>query len=96
MTARVIKTVWLTPREMDVLVELVEDGADNITIGRRLYISHDTVKSHVKSMLKKSGMHNRTALALAVERRQVVVRTKVHGNIGRTGAKTWADTVNAR
>jgi DNA-binding NarL/FixJ family response regulator len=58
----------LTPREWDVLTELCRDGADNRLIGRRLYVSEDTVKSHVKHILRKAGMATRTQLAVAVLR----------------------------
>lgn len=53
----------LSEREQQVADELVRDGASNRTIGRRLGISEDTVKSHVKAILRKTGAANRTAAA---------------------------------
>jgi DNA-binding NarL/FixJ family response regulator len=48
----------LTPRESEVLVKIV-DGLDNKAIGQALYITEDTVKSHVKSILRKLGARDR-------------------------------------
>ena len=62
----------LTQRESEVLTELVK-GLDNKAIGRELYISEDTVKSHVKAILRKLGVKDRSqAVALAL--RQGLVR----------------------
>ncbi|ALJ21699.1 helix-turn-helix transcriptional regulator [Microbacterium sp. No. 7] len=60
-------TAWLealTPRETDVL-RLLADGGTNQAIAERLVISPDTVKSHVKNILRKLGVSNR-AQAVAV------------------------------
>ena len=48
----------LTPRELEVL-ELVADGGTNAGIAARLVISEGTVKSHVKSLLRKLHVSNR-------------------------------------
>jgi len=48
----------LTPRELVVLVRLAE-GETNAGIARRLVISEGTVKSHVKSLLRKLHVANR-------------------------------------
>jgi DNA-binding NarL/FixJ family response regulator len=48
----------LTPRESEVLVKIV-DGLDNKAIGQALYIAEDTVKTHVKSILRKLGARDR-------------------------------------
>ena len=62
----------LTQRESEVLTELVK-GLDNKAIGHTLYISEDTVKSHVKAILRKLGVKDRSqAVALAL--RQGLVR----------------------
>lgn len=51
------------------------DGLTNQEIGDDLFISVDTVKSHVKSMLVKVGARNRThAVALAYHRGLLVAR----------------------
>lgn len=48
----------LTRREMDVL-RLLATGSTNTRIAHRLVISESTVKSHVKSILRKLGASNR-------------------------------------
>jgi DNA-binding CsgD family transcriptional regulator len=54
----------LTPRERQVLV-LMGAGATNAAIASRLVISENTVKSHVKHILRKLGAGNRAeAVAL--------------------------------
>lgn len=55
----------LTERERDVVVAIGR-GARNADIGRELYLSVATVKSHVSSVLLKLGRENRTQIALLV------------------------------
>lgn len=56
----------LTPREGEVLVHLVR-GLDNREIARSLFISEDTVKTHVKAILRKLGARDRAqAVAIAL------------------------------
>ena len=52
----------LTRREMDVLVELVA-GITNREIAEKLYLSENTVKYHVHSILDKLNLSNRRAAA---------------------------------
>jgi LuxR family transcriptional regulator, regulator of acetate metabolism len=49
----------LTRRELEVVAMLAE-GETNASIARRLVVSEDTVKSHVKHILRKLGVHNRS------------------------------------
>jgi two-component system nitrate/nitrite response regulator NarL len=57
----------LTPREKEILVLLAE-GQSNKVIARNLGISDGTVKLHVKSILRKLGVHSRVeAAVIAVE-----------------------------
>ena len=51
----------LTEREADV-VRLILTGASNSTIAAELVITVDTVKSHVKRILRKLGATNRAEL----------------------------------
>lgn len=57
--------VTLTLREQEV-VELLGQGLGNKAIGARLLISTHTVKSHVRSVMEKTGLHTRVLLATRV------------------------------
>lgn len=52
----------LTPREVQVL-EMIASGATNVAIGEALFISEETVKSHVQHILRKLGASNRAEAA---------------------------------
>lgn len=53
----------LTERELGVL-QLLAEGCSNKTIARRLDVSDSTIRVHVRSILKKLKMQNRTQAAL--------------------------------
>ncbi|MFW5648330.1 MAG: response regulator [Candidatus Alkaliphilus sp. MAG34] len=55
----------LTPREHDVLEELGK-GLSNYEIAQNLYITENTVKKHVSSILLKLDLTHRTQAALLV------------------------------
>ncbi|MFE3191985.1 LuxR C-terminal-related transcriptional regulator [Nocardia sp. NPDC059240] len=58
----------LSPREIEVL-RLVADGHSNREIGKRLFLSETTVKSHLVHIYSKLGVKSRTsAVARARER----------------------------
>lgn len=58
----------LSDREMEVL-ELVVDGKSNKEIAALLGISHQTVKNHITSILRKFGVEDRTqAVVYALKR----------------------------
>ena len=52
----------LTPREIGVLYLLAE-GASNLEISTKLYISISTVKTHISALMRKLQCTNRTAAA---------------------------------
>ena len=52
----------LSTREIDVLCEL-QSGASNAEIAERLYLSENTVKHHIRSILEKMGAENRRQAA---------------------------------
>ena len=53
------RLAMLTPREQEVLTMLA-DGETNARIAQRLVVSEDTVKTHVKHILRKLGVRNRS------------------------------------
>ena len=65
----------LTDREREVLA-LLADGRENAEIAAALFISQNTVKSHVSNVLEKLGVANRV---------QAVVRAHMDGLLGRDG-----------
>lgn len=52
-----------TEREMDVIVAISE-GLSNKEIGKKLFISEGTVRNHITSILDKTGLQHRTAIAV--------------------------------
>lgn len=54
----------LTPRELQIL-ERIADGLSNKMIAQVLEISDETVKLHVKAILRKLGMRSRVEAAVA-------------------------------
>jgi DNA-binding NarL/FixJ family response regulator len=59
------RTSGLTAREIDVL-HLVADGLTNAEIADLLALSPRTVHAHLRSIVDKLGVNNRTAAAHAV------------------------------
>lgn len=57
------KSTELTPREIEVL-RLLTTGAGNEEIAEKLHISQNTVKTHIKHLLEKTGFSSRTQLAI--------------------------------
>ena len=52
----------LSPRERQVLA-LLSKGWDNTRIGRDLFISQHTVRTHIQNILEKLGMHSKLEAA---------------------------------
>ncbi len=61
----------LTPRELDV-IELVGAGHTNAEIGRRLFISEATVKTHLLRVFSKLGVADRTAAVTTAMGRGII------------------------
>ncbi|MDQ2709144.1 MAG: LuxR C-terminal-related transcriptional regulator, partial [Actinomycetota bacterium] len=57
----------LTPAERAV-AELVAEGLTNPEIGKRLYVSRNTVRTHVSRVLSKLGCRSRAEIAVAMVR----------------------------
>lgn len=62
--ARVVERPVLSDREREVL-QLVSLGLTNADIGRRLFISEATVKTHLLRSFKKLSVSDRTAAVIA-------------------------------
>jgi DNA-binding NarL/FixJ family response regulator len=65
------ETPSLTQRERDVL-RLLSEGQSNEDIGRRLFISPETVRTHVRKAIEKLGASNRTEAVARALRGQLI------------------------
>jgi DNA-binding NarL/FixJ family response regulator len=63
----------LTKRETEVLT-LVADGLSNQAIGRRLYLTEGTIKSHLVRIYTKLGVDSRTAAIASATRLGLIRR----------------------
>jgi DNA-binding NarL/FixJ family response regulator len=65
---------WLTPREREVLV-LVARGLSNREIASSLTVSLETIKTHVKRIFTKIGVHDRAQAVIAAYEARLVEPT---------------------
>jgi two-component system, NarL family, response regulator LiaR len=68
---KVVENYPLTTRELEVL-ELIVSGCDNAEIGKRLYVTVGTVKTHVRNILNKLCVDDRTQAAVRALRTGIV------------------------
>lgn len=54
-----IQILGLTEREMEVL-QLISEGFSNVEIGERLFVSENTIKTHVSNLFVKLDVKRRT------------------------------------
>ncbi len=81
--------VELTERELDVLNALT-DGLSNKAIGKRLWLSEQTVKLHLTSIYRKLGVSSRTeAIAIAYGRHLATSKTAGEPASGPAAAKSY-------
>jgi len=66
-----VTTFRLTERELEVL-RLVAQGLNNKDIAKRLFISENTVKNHVRNLLEKLQLHSRMEAVLYAVREKLV------------------------
>lgn len=59
-----MRCLHLSDRQTDVLKLLALDGASNKEIARKLDISGETVKVHMRAILRVLEKHNRTEAAI--------------------------------
>jgi DNA-binding NarL/FixJ family response regulator len=71
----------LTKRELDVLALLV-DGAGSKEIARRLFLSRNTVRTHVQNILAKLQVHSRLEAATYAVRNKIVKPPNQRRTIG--------------
>lgn len=64
-----------TGRELEVL-RIMTTGASNAAIAKKLNISENTVKNHIRHMMEKTGCESRTALAIEARVSGMVISTK--------------------
>jgi two-component system nitrate/nitrite response regulator NarL len=73
------QTFGLSVRELGVL-DGVQDGLSNKEIARALKITEATVKVHVKAILRKARMRNRTQVAMWASRLGIGVPSHANGS----------------
>ncbi|GAA4217402.1 response regulator [Actinocatenispora rupis] len=71
LVSRMRSPVGLTPREIEVL-RLVGAGRTNAEIGRELFVSEATVKTHLLRTFEKLGVSDRTAAVTAALQRGIL------------------------
>ena len=64
---RVVQNFGLTRREQEIAALLV-DGVSRPDIAKQLYISENTLRTHVQSILRKTGTNTAIAAAAAVRK----------------------------
>lgn len=76
----------IRPGEDRVLRSFLSDGAPNRMVGRRLNLSIDTVKAHLRNIMARLPIeyHSGSALCVGILRRRIIVRV-LHA---RTDTKT--------
>jgi DNA-binding CsgD family transcriptional regulator len=57
------KLTMLSPREMEVM-ELISHSMTNEEIADKLFLSPKTVKTHIRNIFEKTGIHNRVEAVL--------------------------------
>lgn len=63
--------IQLSKRELEVL-KLLVDGRSNVEIAKVLYLSPNTVKTHVRSILNKLGVDHRIQAAVMALRHNLI------------------------
>jgi DNA-binding NarL/FixJ family response regulator len=66
-----VPTPRLTDRELEVL-KLVAQGLNNRELGKRLFISENTVKNHVLNILEKLQLHSRMEAVMYAVREKLL------------------------
>ena len=64
-----------TGRELEVL-RIMTTGVSNAAIAKKLNISENTVKNHIRHMMEKTGCNSRTELAIEARISGIVISTE--------------------
>lgn len=84
-----VRTVGCTQREHDVVTRLLRFGGTNAEIARDLWVTEDTVKTHLKRLAARTGVRSRTELIVAIFRGRIrLVPPAVPG--GHAGGVMWS------
>jgi len=81
--AEAAREVAVTFREHDVAHELFKTGGTNMQIARQLCVSEDTVKTHMKRLLERTGSATRSELLVAHFRGRIRLIAK--SQVGESG-----------
>jgi len=66
-----LESEGLTPRELDILIELAKGSTDR-EIAAKFVVAEGTVKTHIRHILRKLGVRNRTQAVAYVLRRGLI------------------------
>jgi DNA-binding NarL/FixJ family response regulator len=80
----------LTAREREILT-IVGRGLSNRDIGRRLFVSVGTVKTHVSNILAKTGCHSRAQAVVLAYDTGLIAPAHEQASGGEPGPRTWAE-----
>ena len=71
LPARLTDRDHLTPRQLEIL-RMLAGGASTVGIATELYLSVETVRWHIKSILRKLGVRSRADAIACLEELQAV------------------------
>ena len=66
----------LSSREIEVL-QLLSQGLNSTDIGKSLFLSSETIRSHKKNIYSKLGINNAIQLGMWIERHLIVNELKI-------------------
>src|ERR1041384_5064770 len=80
----------LTRQELELL-RLLAEGCTNEAIGKRLFLSPETVRAHVRRLMTKLDVHTRTAaVATALRERLIACAAAADNEPMSSGLNTFA------
>lgn len=70
------RQAFITEAQGKVLRQFMRDGASNAELATRMFLAEDTIKAHMKQLLRRTGCASRTALAIDLFRQRVTVHVE--------------------